>query len=529
MTHSIDALTYRRHLVDALPADPKTTSTPRQVHDACYSLVAPTPVSAPEILALTPEVCALLDLEPTPTAELTAVLAGNRVAAGMVPYAACYGGHQFGNWAGQLGDGRAITLGEVENSRGEIWEMQLKGAGRTPYSRNADGRAVLRSSLRELVCSEAMFHLGVPTTRALSLVRSGDQIVRDMLYDGHPEYEPGAIVCRVAPSFLRFGNFELFASRGDLVTLRKLVHFTLSRFYPEFLGANDVHDLPGFFTEVCARTARMVAGWMRVGFVHGVMNTDNLSILGLTIDYGPYGWIEPFDPGWTPNTTDAGGKRYRFGNQPRIAQWNLAQLGSALLTLHEDAAPFQAALDAYTETFATEQRRSMAAKLGISVNAACIAEDEQLVQDLLALLTHTETDMTIFYRRLANVSAWGASTSAEASFEILRDAYYAPEQADLAAIDTWLGAYRERVRAEGIDDAERTVRMNAANPLYVPRNYVVQEVIDKVTAGNVAALDELIAVLRDPYREQPGRESFAAKRPEWARNRAGCSMLSCSS
>lgn len=529
MTQTIDTLTYRQNLVDTLPADPKTTTAPRQVYAACYSRVAPTPVSKPEILALTPEVCALLDLEPVPTAELTQVLAGNRVAAGMIPYAACYGGHQFGNWAGQLGDGRAITLGEVENARGEIWEMQLKGAGRTPYSRNADGRAVLRSSVREYVCSEAMFHLGVPTTRALSLVRTGDGIIRDMLYDGHPEEEPGAIVCRVAPSFLRFGSFELFASRQELEPLRRLVHFTLSRFYPQFLGTGDAHDLPGFFAEVCRRTARMVAAWMRVGFVHGVMNTDNLSILGLTIDYGPYGWIEPYDPGWTPNTTDAGGKRYRFGNQPAVAKWNLAQLGSALLALHDDAAPFQAALESYTEIYAAEQRRGMAAKLGISVNDACIAEDAQLVQELLGLLTHTETDMTIFYRRLADVPAWGASTSADASFAVLRDAYYDPDGADVTAIDTWLGAYRERVRAEGIDDAARKARMNAVNPLYVPRNYVVQEVIDKVTAGDASVLDELMTVLRDPYREQPGRESFAAKRPEWARHRAGCSMLSCSS
>ncbi|MBG3852707.1 YdiU family protein, partial [Xanthomonas hortorum pv. carotae] len=231
---------------------------------------------------------------------------------GMQPWAVNYGGHQFGHWAGQLGDGRAISLGEAIGVDGGRYELQLKGAGPTPYSRGADGRAVLRSSIREFLCSEAMHHLGVPTTRALSLVTTGDAVVRDMFYDGRPQREPGAIVCRVAPSFIRFGNFELPSARGDSALLRQWADFTIARDFPELKGAGE-NLYAAWFAQVCERTAVMVAHWMRVGFVHGVMNTDNMSILGLTIDYGPYGWVDDYDPDWTPNTTDAQGRRYRFG------------------------------------------------------------------------------------------------------------------------------------------------------------------------------------------------------------------------
>ena len=322
MEHDVAQLRYTDRFVRELPGDPRDDNRIRQVVGACYSRVAPTAVARPELLALVPEVAELLELDPEATPELVDVLAGNRVVPGMAPYAACYGGHQFGNWAGQLGDGRAITLGEVATSTGETWELQLKGAGPTPYSRRADGRAVLRSSLRELVCSEAMFHLGVPTTRALSLVLTGEQVERDLLYDGHPAHEPGAVVCRVAPSFLRFGSYQIHAARDDIDTLRALVRFTIERYYADHAGPP--LDVAGFLAEVAQRTAWMIAEWMRVGFVHGVMNTDNMSILGLTIDYGPYGWLESFDLDWTPNITDASGRRYRFGNQAQVAHWNVA-------------------------------------------------------------------------------------------------------------------------------------------------------------------------------------------------------------
>jgi uncharacterized protein YdiU (UPF0061 family) len=502
--------------VRELPADPREDNRIRQVLKACYSRVAPSAVPRPELLALVPEVAALLDLDPTPTPELVDVLAGNRVLPGMAPYAACYGGHQFGTWAGQLGDGRAITLAEVENSAGETWEIQLKGAGPTPYSRNADGRAVLRSSLRELVCSEAMHHLGVPTTRALSLVATGSPVVRDMLYDGHPAAEPGAVVCRVAPTFLRFGSYEIHASRDDHDTLRKLVQFTLEHWYPQF-----VDDIPGFFAEVMQRTAWLVSEWMRVGFVHGVMNTDNMSILGLTIDYGPYGWLEPFDLDWTPNITDASGRRYRFGNQPSVAHWNLAQLGRALASIAGDIEPLRKTIDAFPTVFSSLYRHTMLRKLGLEGRREHTVVDDVLLTNLGQLLADIETDYTLFFRRLALPSP---------SVDTLHDAYYAElGTVEKARIEAWLAEYRERVLREGIDETERARRMNAINPLYVPRNYVVQEVIDATERGDRTRLGELLDVLRRPYDEQPGRERYAGKRPEWARHKPGCSMLSCSS
>jgi uncharacterized protein YdiU (UPF0061 family) len=525
---SIDQLPLASRFVSELPGDPRQDNRIRQVMGACYSRVAPTAVARPELLVLVPEVAALLGLDPEPTPELVDVLAGNRVLPGMAPYAACYGGHQFGAWAGQLGDGRAITLAEVVGRDGRAWELQLKGAGPTPYSRRADGRAVLRSSLRELVCSEAMHHLGVPTTRALSLALTGESVTRDLLYDGHPEDEPGAIVCRVAPSFLRFGSYELPAVRGERDTLERLVRFTLERFYPQYVDGAHL-DVAGFFDEVSRRTAWLVAEWMRVGFVHGVMNTDNMSILGLTIDYGPYGWIEPFELDWTPNITDASGRRYRFGAQPSVAHWNLAQLARALAPLAGDLEPLRAAIDRFPAELSSHYRHTNLRKLGLCGRRDTEADDDELLTSLGALLVELEPDMTLFYRRLAAVPRAAAPGEALA---ILGEASYAPDAitaAQEAAIAGWLRRYAARLAAEGIDDAERRRRMDAINPLYVPRNYLVQEVIEATERGDRAALPELLDVLRRPYDEQPGRERFAARRPEWARHKPGCSMLSCSS
>jgi serine/tyrosine/threonine adenylyltransferase len=506
----IEALQFHDRFVRDLPGDPLADNRIRQVYRACYSRVTPTRVPKPELLVLVPEVAALLDLEPSP--ELVEVLAGNRVTPGMAPYAANYGGHQFGTWAGQLGDGRAITLAEVANARGETWEIQLKGAGVTPYSRRADGRAVMRSSIRELVCSEAMHHLGVPTTRALSLVATGQPVERDLLYDGHPAFEPGAVVCRVAPTFLRFGSFELHAARDDAETLRKLVDFTLARFYPHHRG-----DVPAMFDEVARRTAWMVVEWMRVGFVHGVMNTDNMSILGLTIDYGPYGWIEPFDLDWTPNITDASGKRYRFGHQPRIAHWNIAALARALAPITDPAA-LEAVVAAFPNELDSQFRHMMLRKLGLAGHRDRAAADGELLAGLGTLLVDTEIDMTLFFRRLARV------TTADTAWPILREAYYAPEAVSAthhAMLGDWLRDYLARDRD--------VAGMNAINPIYVPRNYLLQEVIEATEAGDRARLPALMDVLRDPYTERAGLEAFAAKRPEWARVKPGCSMLSCSS
>ncbi len=522
----VEALPWRTVFVDSLPGDPSRDPRSRQVHEACYSFVTPTAVSKPELVHLVPEVASLVGLRAEPTPSLTALVAGNLVLPSQRPYAACYGGHQFGNWAGQLGDGRALTLGEVE-AQGGVQELQLKGAGPTPYSRRADGRAVLRSSLRELVCSEAMHHLGVPTTRALSLALTGEQVVRDMFYDGRPEREPGAVVCRVAPSFLRFGSFELHASRGHTDTLRKLLRFTVSRYYPQHLVEGEP-DVGAFFAEVAERTISLVLHWMRVGFVHGVLNTDNMSILGLTIDYGPFGWVEPYDPGFTPNTTDAEGRRYRFGNQPRIVHWNLLQLGNALTPLVDDLSPLEAVLEKHARELPQRYLGMMLEKLGLDGEPT--DDDRLLVAGLFDLFEAAEIDMTIFFRRLAELERRDAGNADEARFEKLRSAFYDPSAAStklVRELGAWTLAYLERASSKS--DAERRARMNRTNPLYVPRNYLLHEVIEETAAGDREALPQLLDVLRRPYEEQPGRERYAEKRPEWAREKPGCSMLSCSS
>ncbi|HEX8833529.1 MAG TPA: protein adenylyltransferase SelO family protein, partial [Abditibacteriaceae bacterium] len=299
-----DAL-FRNTFVEELNGEIAPNKRPRQVPGACYSQVEPTPVRDPHLLAWSEEFAEFLGLaRPDERGAAVNALAGNLVTPTMKPFAARYGGHQFGNWAGQLGDGRAISLGEVEARDGSWWEIQLKGAGPTPYSRRADGRAVLRSSLREYLCSEAMHALGVPTTRALSLVATGDSVVRDMFYDGNARPEPGAVVARVAPTFVRFGNFEIMAATGETENLRAIADYVIRHHYAELgepaNGTFSDETYVRWFSEVCRRTAVMIAHWMSVGFVHGVMNTDNMSILGITIDYGPYGWLEPYEPDWTP-------------------------------------------------------------------------------------------------------------------------------------------------------------------------------------------------------------------------------------
>jgi uncharacterized protein YdiU (UPF0061 family) len=345
----------------------------------------------------------------------------------------------------------------------------------------------------------------------------------------------------VAPSFLRFGNFEIFTARDDLERLRTLADFTVRSYFPE-LGQPSRDVYVEWLKEVARRTAELVAKWMAVGFVHGVMNTDNMSILGLTIDYGPYGFLDDYAPDWTPNITDAQGRRYRYASQPRIALWNLVCLANALYPLVEDVRALESVLPVYTDTLEAARRRLTAAKLGLlelndaELTAAGGARvpDSVLVDDLPELLAAVETDMTLFYRALANVPVTGAGhdvSDAEllAPIEV---AFY-----DAASVSTehraqlgvWLRRYALRVREDGTADDERRARMNRVNPKYVLRNYVAQLAIDRAELGDPSVVLELLEVLRRPFDEQPDKESYAEKRPEWARNRAGCSMLSCSS
>ncbi len=529
-------LQFDNRFSSELPADSTTENRPRQVTQAAYSWVAPKPFESPELLAFSTEVAELvgIDADEAPE-ELARLFSGKALLPGMQPYAMCYGGHQFGNWAGQLGDGRAINLGEVINDRGEYWALQLKGAGPTPYSRTADGFAVLRSSIREFLCSEAMFHLGVPTTRALSLVTTGEQVMRDMFYDGRPGLEAGAVVCRVAPSFIRFGQFQLPASRQDYTLLKQFADFTLVNHFPHLMAAGSepgAEHYAAMFAEVCQLTAKMVVQWERVGFVHGVMNTDNMSILGLTIDYGPYGWLDNYDPDWTPNTTDAGNRRYRFGNQAEIAHWNLYQLANALYPLIDDADPLEAGIASYRREVNELRQRTMASKLGLTTQDD---SDGELVTELLALLAIVETDMTLFYRNLGGLkvgSLCDPQIPDEQLLEPLADCYYVLDQLDGPYVErmaAWLRRYGKRLQKEGSDDAARQQRMNRVNPRYVLRNYLAQLAIDKAEAGDYSVLHELFELIKRPYDEQPEFEKYAGKRPDWARERAGCSMLSCSS
>jgi len=517
--------------VRQLPGDPETQNYTRQVRHSCYSRVQPLQAPRPELVVHSREVAELLGFpdDAWKCDDFLQVFAGNQLIEGMVPYATCYGGHQFGNWAGQLGDGRVINLCEIVHQ--QRWVVQLKGAGPTPYSRHADGFAVLRSSVREFLCSEAMHHLGVPTTRALSLVTTGEEVMRDMMYDGNARLERGAVVCRVSPSFTRFGSFELPASRRETDLLRQLADYTVRNDFPH-LGEPSRDVYASMFEEVVRRTAEMIVHWMRVGFVHGVMNTDNMSILGLTIDYGPYGWLDNYDPGWTPNTTDAGGRRYRFGHQPQIAMWNLSRFADALYPLVEEAEPLQQALDTFPTMYESQWREMMVHKLGLDRFEA--DTDGELVEELEGILQQVETDMTIFYRQLARIDASPSSTEVteETLMAPLQDAYYLPEpltQEFRSRTCVWLRRYIARVQRDGTSNNTRLQRMNKTNPKYVLRNYVAQLAIEKSEQGDHSQVNELLEVLRHPYDEQPDHGVYAEKRPDWARNRPGCSMLSCSS
>ncbi|XVE60075.1 hypothetical protein DITRI_Ditri05aG0097500 [Diplodiscus trichospermus] len=524
---SLEDLNWDHSFVRELPGDPRSDSIPRQVLHACYTKVLPSAeVENPKLVAWSDSVADLLDLDKKE-----------------VPYAQCYGGHQFGVWAGQLGDGRAITLGEILNSKLERWELQLKGAGKTPYSRFADGLAVLRSSIREFLCSEAMHFLGIPTTRALCLVTTGKFVTRDMFYDGNPKEEPGAIVCRVAQSFLRFGSFQIHASRGeeDLAIVCALADYAIRHHFPHIekiskseglsfsTGDDDqvVVDLTSnkyaaWVVEIAERNAALVARWQGVGFTHGVLNTDNMSILGLTIDYGPFGFLDAFDPSYTPNTTDLPGRRYCFANQPDIGLWNIAQFASTLMAanlISDKEANY--AMERYGTKFMDEYQAIMSRKLGIK------KYNKQLVNNLLNNLAVDKVDYTNFFRSLSNIKA---------DLDIPQDQLLVPLKAVLLDIGkerkeawaSWVQSYIQELVASGISDEERKASMDSVNPKFVLRNYLCQSAIDAAELGDFGEVRRLLKVMEKPYDDQPGMEKYARLPPAWA-YRPGVCMLSCSS
>lgn len=526
-------LQINNSFINALPADEEKENYTRQVNGAAYSFAQPLKFNNAQLLHVSDFYRELgFTKEELQSTEFLELITGQKNYTNTTPYAMAYAGHQFGNWAGQLGDGRAINLFEILHNNNR-WALQLKGAGPTPYSRRGDGLAVLRSSIREHLCSEAMHYLGVPTTRSLSLALSGEKVLRDVMYNGNAAYEKGAIVCRVAPSFIRFGNFELAAAQGDTSLLQQLADYTITHFYPEIkITGKDAYLQ--FFKQISNRTLEMIMHWQRVGFVHGVMNTDNMSILGLTIDYGPYGWLEPYETDWTPNTTDRQNKRYRYGNQPEIGLWNLLQLANALYPLINDAAPLQQVLEDYKTRFQELHLDMMMQKTGLYHTQR---EDTELFTTLETQLQLHETDMSIFYRELGKINN---TTSTATAFQIVLRAFYNSDTLQQQHKESWLQWLEKYIHRLKIDVAQdggndiafakaRTQKMNATNPKYVLRNYIAQLVIDDANKGDTALLQEIYTMLQRPYDEQPQFEKWYATRPEWARSKVGCSMLSCSS
>ena len=519
--------TFHNVFTSSLPGDPLRDHQSRQVLNAAYSFATPKKVSQPKLIALSESIANQLGFLPSEIKSAACVNAfvGNSTLDGMEPYAMCYGGHQFGNWAGQLGDGRAINLGEIKDALGNWQTVQLKGAGPTPYSRRADGLAVLRSSIREFLCSEAMYHLGVPTTRALSLIATGESVERDMFYDGHPKLEPGAVVSRVAPSFIRFGNFEIFAARDDIQTLEKITAFTLENYYPHYWSAfqkNPANTIVEWLAEVSERTCDMIVDWMRLGFVHGVMNTDNMSIHGITIDYGPYGWLDNFDPTWTPNTTDAQGRRYRYEHQPAIAQWNILQLANALYPLVKEVEGLEHVVKNFAPMYESKWRLMMLRKLGLYQ-----LPSDEFLSNLETLLYETQMDMTLFYRSLFDTS----SLEDDELNHVLNELSYLDQISEdhINRWQQWFYDFRLQIASEKQDPAERREHMLHVNPHFILRNYVAQMAIDKAYDGDYSLVKQCLTAAEHPYEEHVSQKGLVSKRPNWAENKAGCSMLSCSS
>ena len=469
----------------------------------------PTPLPEPQLLAHSSALGAQLGIPEGwwQTSKAAQALTGNTILPGSQPFASVYSGHQFGVWAGQLGDGRAIALGEVNDTAQAGWELQLKGAGRTPYSRRGDGRAVLRSSIREFLCSEAMHALGIPTTRALSLTGSPAPVYRE-------EVETAAVVCRAAPSFIRFGHFEHFAARDMLAELRQLADYVIDRYYPT-CRQQDGSPYAAFLRAVALRTAEMIAHWQAVGFCHGVMNTDNMSILGLTIDYGPFQFLDGFDPRHICNHSDTQG-RYAFDQQPQVAYWNLFCLAQALYPLIEDEDTTVAAVQAFTPHYSARFAALMRNKLGLPAHSASSAGDTTdpvmgLIGQLLKVLAAEKVDYTIFWTRLTEAASSG-------NYQPVQDLFV-----NATDWQAWLLTYQELLaQAASAPDADL---MQKSNPRFVLRNHLGELAIRAAQQGDTGILLQLQAVLTTPYEKHPAHTDWEGFPPDWASS----IEISCSS
>ena len=485
--------------LDALRFD----NTFARLPETFFRRVSPTPLPEPYLVSFNAKAAELIGLDPLESkkAEFVEYFTGNKILPGSEPVSAVYAGHQFGSFVTQLGDGRAILLGEAVNERGERCDIQLKGAGLTPFSRMGDGRAVLRSTIREYLCSEAMHALRIPTTRSLCITGSDAPVYRETV-------ETAAVLTRLAPTHVRFGSFEFFYYRGLYDETKQLADYVIGEFYPHLAEAENVYL--EFFREVINRTARLIAQWQSVGFAHGVMNTDNMSIVGLTIDYGPFGFLDEFDAGFICNHSDYAG-RYAFNQQPMVALWNLSRLGQALVP-HIEPEAAMAALDEYEPVFIENYYRLMREKLGLTTERE---EDYELITELFGILQNNQIDYTRFFRRLCDFKSGAAEKN-----DSLQGMFLDP-----ASFDEWAANYQKRLASETSDDSERSERLKRVNPKYVLRNHVAQAVIEKAENGDYAEVDRLLGVLQNPFDEQTEMERFAEPPPEGAKK----IVVSCSS
>ncbi|WP_106917055.1 protein adenylyltransferase SelO [Chryseobacterium aurantiacum] len=507
----------RQPFIKKFPGDFSNNTMQRNTPKVLFSTIKPAGFDHPQLIAFNNVLSEEIGLGKFEEKNLD-FLVGNDLPENVQTYATAYAGHQFGNWAGQLGDGRAILAGEIINDSGKKTEIQWKGAGATPYSRHADGRAVLRSSVREYLMSEAMYHLGVPTTRALSLAFTGEDVVRDMMYNGNPQLEKGAAVIRTAESFLRFGHFELMSAQQEYKTLQDLLDFTIENYFPE-ITSSDNQKYKDFFENICTRTANLMVEWFRVGFVHGVMNTDNMSILGLTIDYGPYSMMDEYDLNFTPNTTDLPGRRYAFGKQGQISQWNLWQLANALHPMIKDEKFLEDTLNKYGTYFWEAHDTMLCRKFGFD---ELKKEDEEFFTNWQGLMQELELDYTLFFNQLEKITA-----DLDLKEHFSKVSYTFLNEEKLEKLKNFIENYESRLKFNSISREDSKKLMEKSNPKFTLRNYLLYECIEEISSGKTEMLEKLTKALENPYEEI--FPEFSAKRPSGYDDTTGCSTLSCSS
>lgn len=512
---NIDKITHP--FTEIFPGDLSGNTIQRNTPKVLFSTVEPVGFENPELIIFNEKLSEEIGLGKLNEKDID-FLAATNLPENIKTYATAYAGHQFGNWAGQLGDGRAILAGEMTNETLQKNEIQWKGAGATPYSRHADGRAVLRSSVREYLMSEAMYHLGVPTTRALSLSLTGENVVRDIMYSGNPQEEKGAVVVRTAESFLRFGHFELMSAQKEIKTLTELTDFTIKNYFKNITSQGE-QKYKDFFSEVCTKTADLMVEWFRVGFVHGVMNTDNMSILGLTIDYGPFSMMDEYDLNFTPNTTDLPGRRYAFGKQGQISQWNLWQLANAIFPLIKDEKFLEETLNSYGSYFWKAHDKMLCKKFGFN---ELKKEDEEFFINWQGLVHELQFDYTLFFNLLEKLES-----ISDIKTEFQKISYGFIDDAKIKKLENFIQNYSLRVKTNTISKEESLDLMKKTNPKFLLRNYLLFECIEEINNGKTEILQKLTRALENPYEEI--FPEFSVKRPVEYDDISGCSMLSCSS